>query len=74
GSASHDYIRKYALYEKAGVREYWLVNPQNKEITVCTFPSQSGDPYPLPDRYSFDDQVKVGIFDDLTIDFREIEI
>jgi Uma2 family endonuclease len=69
---SHDYIRKYALYEKAGVREYWIVNPQNKEVAVCTF--NSDEPNPDPTRYSFAEQVKVGIFDDLLVDFSEMEV
>jgi Uma2 family endonuclease len=70
GTSSHDYLRKYALYKKAGVREYWIVNPLDKEVAVCTFSGQEPDPA----RYSFSDQVKVGIFEDLTIDFGELEI
>ncbi|MDR3172301.1 MAG: Uma2 family endonuclease, partial [Treponema sp.] len=27
--------RKLGLYEEAGVREYWIVDPQNKRIRVC---------------------------------------
>jgi Uma2 family endonuclease len=68
GTASHDYLRKYALYEKAGVKEYWIVNPPDKEVAVCTFSGKENDPA----RYSFSTPVKVGIFDDLTIDFSEL--
>jgi Uma2 family endonuclease len=33
-SASHDQTRKLAAYERAGVREYWLVHPRDRVLTV----------------------------------------
>jgi Uma2 family endonuclease len=29
--------RKLLLYREAGVREYWIVDPKNKHISICTF-------------------------------------
>ncbi|MCL2319805.1 MAG: Uma2 family endonuclease, partial [Treponema sp.] len=29
--------RKFSLYHDAGVREYWIVNPENKRIKVHLF-------------------------------------
>jgi len=29
--------RKFKLYQKAGVREYWIVDPENKGLTVHIF-------------------------------------
>ena len=33
-SAAHDQIRKRALYERHGVREYWLVHPVDRVLTI----------------------------------------
>ncbi|WP_227937261.1 Uma2 family endonuclease [Alkalihalobacillus deserti] len=33
-TAAHDYIRKYQLYEKYAVKEYWLVHPFDQIVTV----------------------------------------
>ena len=35
-TARHDHLIKRALYERAGVREYWLVHPVDRVITVYT--------------------------------------
>ncbi|MEH7492610.1 Uma2 family endonuclease, partial [Neobacillus niacini] len=32
-----DLIKKLDLYMSCGVREYWIVNPDNKEVTVYLF-------------------------------------
>ena len=65
----HDYVRKLNLYAKSGVREYWVVDPISWIVTVY-FPK---DGVIKPLEYSFEDKIKVGIYDDLTIDFVELK-
>ncbi len=67
GHTAHDYIDKLKLYTEAGVREYWIVDPESRSVAVYIIDK----PY-IPARYSFQDIVKVNIYDDLEIDFREI--
>jgi Uma2 family endonuclease len=33
-TAGHDQVRKLALYERHGVREYWLVHPIDRVVTI----------------------------------------
>jgi Uma2 family endonuclease len=34
-SARHDRMVKFSEYQKAGVREYWIVYPETKTVQVC---------------------------------------
>ena len=37
-SVERDYYRKLMLYQSAGVREYWIINPMEKKVSVYFFP------------------------------------
>ncbi len=66
GSRRMDYFTKLFKYRTAGVREYWIVDPEKNRILVYNFESENtGD-------YTFSDSVKAGIYDDLYIDFSDI--
>lgn len=67
-TASRDYIYKLNLYANAGVREYWIVDPNSKKILVY-FLQESGFKM---DAYTFQDKVKANIYDDLQVDFMEL--
>lgn len=67
-SKKMDYVRKTVLYREAGVREYWIVDPSKGIITVY----ESGR-WDAPVCYPFSSQIKVGIYEDLYIDFSAME-
>ena len=35
-----DLVDKLDLYMKSGVKEYWIVNPMNREVTVYAFEAE----------------------------------
>ena len=67
-SRTVDYIRKCALYEEAGVQEYWIVDPQEKSVVVYGFVQGTSK------QYAFSEPVKVGIYEDFFLDFGEAAI
>lgn len=62
-----DYIRKLYYYKNYGVREYWIVDPRRRTVTVNYFEDNI-----LSVQYLFDSIIKVNIFDDLYINFSDI--
>lgn len=67
-TASRDYIYKLNLYANAGVREYWIVDPNSKKILVY-FLQESGFKM---DAYTFQDKISANIYDNLQVDFKEL--
>jgi len=63
-----DYGKKAFKYLNSGVREYWIVDREKNRITVHYFEKEEYN------EYTFSDTVKVNIFDDLEIDFSELNI
>ncbi len=68
GNSSDDYIRKLYYYQKYSVREYWIIDPRRKIVTVNFFEKDL-----INIIYSFSSTIKVNIYDDLYIDFSQIE-
>lgn len=62
----NDKVLKFNKYEIAGVKEYWIVEPDGKFISVFTI--QENNRYGRPETYTDADKIKVSIFPDLTID------
>lgn len=67
GNPADDYIRKLYYYKNYRVREYWIVDPRRKIVTVNYFEGNM-----LNIQYSFDSTIKVNIYEDLFIDFADI--
>jgi len=69
-SAKHDIEEKFRLYEKHGVREYWIVFPESKSVHV--FLLDENGKYQLVGMFAEDSLVRVNIFEDLVIDLKEV--
>ncbi|MCD8130558.1 MAG: Uma2 family endonuclease [Lachnospiraceae bacterium] len=69
GSKSMDYYTKLALYRAAGVREYWIVDPQRSIILVYDMEHEEG-----PVIHSFSDSVPVMIYPGFSVDFSLLKI
>lgn len=54
---SKDYMKKLEKYRKAGVREYWIVDPKQKVVIVYYFESEA-----CPMIYGIDQAVPVNIY------------
>ena len=61
-----DYHTKLFKYRNTGVREYWIVDPMKNRIMVHNFEIDNME------EYTFSDFVKVGIYEDFSINFAEI--
>ena len=57
-----DYLTKLFKYRTAGVREYWIVNPMTQTVQTNFFGNTEDS-----NQYSFDDEISVGIYDDLKL-------
>jgi Uma2 family endonuclease len=57
-TASHDQIRKRRVYERAGVRELWLVHPYDRMLTVYRL--QDGE-FGKPDLYDLSAETSVAV-------------
>ena len=67
-TAKKDSLLKLKKYKEAGVREYWMVDPDKKKVVVYDWSKSE-----IPTVYGFDAKVSVGIFDgECEIDFAKI--
>ncbi len=65
---SDDYIRKLYYYKNAEVREYWIVDPRTEK--VITYYLEQPD-FQM-ESYTFQDKIKVNIYEELYINFQEL--
>ncbi len=60
-SKTMDYYTKLFKYRTAGVREYWIVDPNKQRVTVYFFEKESVE------EYSFSDDIPVGIYEGFSL-------
>jgi Uma2 family endonuclease len=66
-TSRHDRLTKYNLYRAAGVREYWIVDPTDKIVTVSHF-EKGVDAAP----YGETDEAPVGVLPGCVIDLSAV--
>lgn len=64
-SMRNDRLLKFSLYQRAGVKEYWIVDPEAKVVQVMTL--EDGQYY-APLVYTARDTIPVGVLEDCVID------
>jgi Uma2 family endonuclease len=63
-TAAHDQIAKRRTYERAGVREYWLVHPGDRTLTVYLL---GNGQYGRPEIYELKDTTPIGVLPGVSI-------
>ena len=67
-TARFDKLLKFNLYQRAGVREYWIVDPAARMVSVYTL---KDDGYHAA-AYGADASVRVGVLEDCIIDLSTV--
>lgn len=68
-TAGHDQVKKRQLYERQGVREYWLIHPRDKVLTVYTL---NGAEYGKPYTQELSGETPVGVLPGVVILWDEL--
>ncbi len=71
-TAKKDVREKFQLYEESGVKEYWIVSPENKLVDV--FVLRNDKKYHLINKFTEDDIVKVNSIEGLSINLNDVFI
>lgn len=67
-TAQHDRLRKLNLYQKYGVKEYWIVSPDEHVITV--FLLNEENIYTIK-AYYLDDKIKINVLKECFIELKD---
>lgn len=68
-SLRHDRLVKLNLYQKAKVREYWIIDPENKAVQVFL---HDGDFLRIFEEYGAKDVAKVNVLDGCFIELNKV--
>ena len=70
-NSKRDTRDKFNIYQENGVREYWIVNPNDENVTV--FVLDDKNKFQFVGMYAEDDKIAVNIFNgDLKVDLTEV--
>lgn len=69
-TAAHDLKTKFDLYQRFGVREYWIIHPA--EQTLLIYRLGADGLYGAADRHAGDDKVPVRMLGELVVDLKEV--
>jgi len=65
----HDRITKYNLYQQAGVREYWIIDPDSRAVDVFLLENGMFRPY---EAYGQKDIAKVNTLEGCLIELEKV--
>lgn len=68
-SIETDFLRTSKLYERFGVKEYWIVNPEGETVSVQTL---EGDRFLLTGEYGRDDRLHSTVLDRFELELATI--
>ena len=57
-----DYGIKMVKYRNAGVKEYWIIDPERRTVLICWFEDES-----INCLYSFDDEISFRLFPEVAV-------
>ena len=66
----HDRLVKLRLYQRAGVREYWIVDPENKAVQV--FLQDGGGSLKIHEDYGWEDVAKVNVLNGCFVELSKV--
>jgi Uma2 family endonuclease len=69
-TARMDLTVKFELYQRYGVKEYWIVHPNDQ--TILVFKLLESGLYGVPGRYCADDSIPVTLLGDLQVDLTKV--
>ena len=69
GTEKRDRREKFSLYERSGVSEYWIVDPESQTVQVFRL---SGTKYPSPLEFRRNESLSTPLFPGLSIPLSEV--
>jgi len=68
-TSGKDHLKKRELYERHGVKEYWLIHPTDRVVMIYRLAKKT---FGKPSVYEDESEIQVGIFPDLMVQTSKI--